>query len=228
MSRDSKIATIISTGMVCLGILTFLWIFPFIYMYIGMVEQANTNIRDTKWDRLAIEHSIFRAQKIFTIENALPSLILAKDYYNVISYYKELEKYHVETKSMRYLVAYSYMQVGEYEDALKYAYDNEYQKAQIFINMKAYDKAKPIVSKLMSEKPIKPKAYLYKAELDMAENKWKEAETSIDKLLKINPNHLEGLQAKARVSKKLGRSDLYKKYMGLARLRQIQMEGRVN
>ena len=46
----------------------------------------------------------------------------------------------------------------------------------------------------------------------MGEKKWKEAEISINKVLKFAPNNLDVLKDKVVISKQLGKTTDYKKY----------------
>jgi tetratricopeptide (TPR) repeat protein len=86
------------------------WIFPKDF---GLKSQCMA--------KFAIKISIFREQKIYTLNNAISQLILSKNYLEAIDYIKELEKLNAEGTVHKYLAAYAYMNLGQYDEALKYA-----------------------------------------------------------------------------------------------------------
>lgn len=209
MKKENKFAVIIASGMICLGIFMVIWMLPFLYMYIGMIDQGKTNVKNLKWDRLAVQYSLFNAQKRQTIPSAILSFSLAKDYDSVIEYSKKLERAGDLTDTDKYFLSKAYIEKGDYENALKYA-SNKTQELQIYIKTNNVENARSIVEQLLAEKPVIPVTYLYKAELEILNNNWHEANVSIDKLLAVNPQHLEALKVKAKILKHFGRRSEYK------------------
>lgn len=208
--------------MIIAGILMFLYVLPFLYIWASFGESENQNKLDLM--KKSVTFSIFKFQKIYTMNSALASLVLTKDYYTVIGYYKELEKLDAVDEGNTYLAVYSYIQTGEYDNALKYSqlFGNKGQQAQIYIKMKDFKKAKILVNEMLNQTPVKPKVYRYKAEIEMGENKWKEANLSIDKALKYSPNSMEALQDKVRISKHLGYKEEYKKNLNKLKLLELK------
>ncbi len=211
MRKENKFAVIIASGMICLGVFMVIWMLPFLYMYIGMIEYGKTHVQNLKWDRLAVKYSLLKSQKLQTIPSAVTSFSLAEDYDTVIEYSKELEDLSELSGADKYFLSKAYIEKGDYENALKYA-SNKTQEAQIYIKMKNIEKAQGIVEQMLAEKPVKPVVYLYKAETEIETNNWHEADVSIDKLLKVNPLHLEALKVKAKILKHFGRMSEYKIY----------------
>ncbi len=225
-----SVANILSIGLILCGIYIFLFIHPFIYSYIGIIEQGKTNTRNIKWDKLAVQYSIFKPQKKFTINSAIPGLILNKEYDTAINYFKQLENLGLANDKNYYLASFAYEQTKDYENALKYAKksNDKLRETRVYIKMKDFDNAQKLVDDLSKEKPLKPRIYLYQAELYMGQNKWKEANITIDKFLKINPKSVEALQDKARISRRLGNLKAYRKYMKISRLIEIKLGNRIN
>lgn len=224
MNKDKIITTALATGLIAFGIFIFLWILPFLYVYIGIVEQGETNIHDTKWDKLAIKYSIFYPQKIYTIEAAFPSLIIAKDYENAIKYYKILEELNAQTPATTYLVTYAYIQIGDFENALYYAkQENDLRHlAKIYILMKDYKNAQNIVDKMLDTTSPKPQSYLYKAELESRKGNYKIAKINIDKAIESMQNSIDAWQTKANIEKKLGNKKEYKR--AIHKIKEIEFK----
>lgn len=211
MKKKNKFAVIITSGLICLGVFMVIWMLPFLYMYIGMIEYGKTNVQNLKWDRLAVKYSLFKSQKLQTIPSAVTSFTLAEDYDTVIAYSKELEKLGELSGADKYFLSNAYIEKGDYEKALKYA-SNKPQELKIYIKMKDVKKAQTIIEQLLNEKKVKPGVYLYKAEVEIEMNNWHDANVSIDKLLEINPKHLEAMKVKAEILKHFGRMSEYKIY----------------
>lgn len=211
MKKENKFAVIISYGMICLGVFIIIWMLPFLYMYIGMIEYGKTNVQNLKWDRLAVKYSLFKSQKLQTIPSAVTAFSLAEDYDTVIDYSKKLEHLNALTSADKYFLSKAYMEKGDYENALKYA-SNKTQELQIYIKMKDIKKAQAIIKQLLAEKNVKHGIYLYKAEVEIEMNNWHDANISIDKLLEINPMHLEAMKVKAKILKHFGKLKEYKVY----------------
>lgn len=223
-------ANILSVTLIILGIFVFLFIHPFIYSYIGIIEQGKTNIRNTKWDKLAVKYSIFKKQKKFTINAAMPSLILSKEYSTAVEYLKKLEDMDIATARNYYFASYASEQLKDYNKALEYAKksNDQFREAKVYIKMKNFNNAQNVLDNLAKEKPVKPRVYLYDAELKMAQNKWPEANTSINKFLKINPNSKEALQDKAEISKQLGNMKDYNNCINKLKNIETKLENRIN
>lgn len=224
MSKDSKIATALAAGLIAFGVFIFLWILPFLYVYIGMVEQGRTNTHNTKWDKLAVKYSLFYPQKVYTIEAALPSLVLSKDYCTAIKYYKTLEELNAQTPATTYLATYAYIQYGDFENALYYAKkeNNLRHLAKIYILTKDYKNAQIVVDKMLAENSPKPQSYLYKAELESRKGNYKVAKTYIDKALIQMQHSIEALQVKANIEKNLGNKKEYK--CTLAKIKELEIK----
>ena len=222
MKKDSKIAVFISGCMILSGILMFLYILPFLYIWASFCETETQDKLDSM--KKSVNTSIFEFQKVYTMNSALASLVLTKDYYTVIAYYKDLEKLGAVDEGNTYLAVYSYIQTGEYNNALKYAqmFGNKGQLAQIYIKIKDFKKAKILVNEMLNQKPVKTRVYRYKAEIEMGENNWKEAYNSINKALKFAPNSVEALQDKVRISKHLGYKNEYKKSLNKLKLIELK------
>ncbi len=225
-----KPANVLSICMILLGIFVFLFIHPFIYSYIGIIEQGKTNVRNTKWDKLAVKYSIFKKQKKFTINSAIPSLILSEEYDTAIEYFQKLEDLNIANERNYYFASFAYEHKKDYDNALKYAKKSgdKFREAKVYIKMKDFNNAEQILNTLSKESPIKPRVYLYQAELKMGQKKWQEANISINKFLKINPNSKEALKVKAEVSKQLGNTKDYQKYTNKIKNIETKIENRIN
>ena len=211
MKRENKIALTIASCMIAFGVFLVIWMLPFIYMYIGVIEQGKTHTKNLKWDKLAVKYSIFKGQKVHSIPSAILSFILTKDYDAVIEYSKELERLGELSGPDKYFMSKAYFEKGDYENALKYA-NNKEQELRIYIRMNDLEKANELVAELLKAEPVKPNTYLYKSEVELAAGNWKEAEIWVNKLLQINPQHLEALKVKAKILKHLGRNNEYELY----------------
>jgi len=211
MKKESNFIFIIASVIICAVILLIIWALPFLYMYIGLFDEGKTGAHNLKWDKLAVKYSIFKNQKIHTIPAAVTLFSLARDYDTVIEYSKELERIGELTNADKFFISNAYMKKGDYPNSLKYA-TNKYQKLSNYIYMGEIEKAQIIVDQLLTENPVKPTTYLYKSEIEIETNNWHDAEIWIDKLLKINPQHLEALKVKAKILKHFVRTDEYKIY----------------
>lgn len=222
MKKGNKFAILIAAGMIALGIFLVIWALPFLYMYIGILEESKSGVINTHWDKLAVKYSIFNAQKRQTIPSAILSFSLAKDYDSVIEYSKKLEELGEMPGAGNYSISKAYMEKGEYQNALKYA-SYKTQELQIYIKMKDIEKSQEIVNQLLAEKPVKPVTYLYKAEVEILQNNWRDADVYVDKLLAINPQHIDALKVKAKILKHFGRMNEYEKYMQRIKDRESKM-----
>lgn len=229
MRKTSKIATAISVGMIVFGIFMFLIIHPFIYIYIGIIEQAKTTTHHTKWDKLAVKYSIFSFQKKYTMDYALSSLILTEDYDTALDYIHKLEKLKKSDVAHKYFASYAYLQKQDFKNALKYAKwcNSENQLAKIYIKTRDIKNAQKIVDKMLNKKNISPNSYVYKSELEMLKGNWHEADKYADKVLKINPKHREALKDKIQISKHFNRLSDVKKYEKTLKQLELKYSERV-
>ncbi len=215
MKKDSKVAITISSILITFAILLFIWILPFLYVWISFeIPDKNTQINYLK---KAVKYSIFPVQKVYTIESIMPSLVLTGQYEQAIKYYIEYEKSDTNSlirDAIKHLAAYAYLHTDNYAEALKIAKEtnNKTLQAQVYIKIRDFETAKTIVNELLKENPERLMNYRYVAEIQMGENKWKEAEVSINKVINFAPNNIEVLKDKAEISKQLGKTNDYKKY----------------
>lgn len=222
MKKDSVTATIISLISISLGVLVFMDILPFLFVWASLVATNNDDIMQLQ--EKSVKTSVFKFQKIYTRNSALSSLYLMKDYDKVIEYFKDLEKLGAVEPMNTTLATMSFLNTGDFENALKYAKEsnNENLLARVYIKSRNFEKAKPIVEKLLSQKNSSTSIYLYKAEILISENKWKEAETYIDKALKISPNYIDVLYVKAKILNNNGQKENAKKYTSKAKALELK------
>lgn len=214
MKKDSKIAIVISSIMILCAVLLFVWILPFIFVWIAYGDEENCQ---TDYLKKAVKYSIFPAQKTYTIESIMPSLILSGNFDEAIKYYEEYKKTNTDSiikNAITRLAGYAYLHSGKYADALEIAKElnDKTFLTQIYIKIGDIDTAKVLLNELLKENPGKIINYRYLAEVQMGEKKWKEAEISINKVLKFAPNNLDVLKDKVEISKQLGKTTDYKKY----------------
>lgn len=222
MKKDSKIASVLSILLIGLGILIFLDILPFLFVWASLVATNNDDM--ILLQEKSIKTSVFKFQKIYTRNSALSSLYLMKEYDKVIEYFKELEDMNAVEPMNTTLAIMSYINVGDYNNALKYAKEsnNKSLLAKVYIKTKDFDKAKPIVDDLLAQKKSSLPALLYKSEILIHENKIKDAEICIDKILKINPNYIDALYIKAKILNKYGKGDEAKRYTSRAKVLEMR------
>lgn len=214
MKKDSKIAIVISSIMILCAVLLFVWVLPFIFVWIAYGDEENCQ---TDYLKKAVKYSIFPVQKAYTIESIMPSLILSGNFEDAIKYYEEYKKTNTDSiikNAITRLAGYAYLHSERYADALEIAKElnDKTFLAQIYIKIGDIDTAKVLVNELLKENPEKTMNYRYLAEVQMGENKWKEAEISINKVLRFAPNNLDVLKDKVEISKQLGKTTEYKKY----------------
>ena len=206
MKTENKIAIGISSVLVAIGILLFLWVLPLIFTWLAFGTSYENRTNEISYLKKAINCSIFKWQKLYTLENILPSLLLAEKYDEAIMYFERMEKDNIETSTSKFLVIDAYIKLKKYDKALQLAkeIDNQYKLARIYIDTNDLDNAKKAVEKLFSTKKKVPNAYLYVAEIQLKEGYPKSALQSIDKLLTINPKHVDALEVKAKIYENLG------------------------
>lgn len=223
MSKDSKIASIISSMMILFAIVLFIWILPFIYVWVAFsspdMENQTTSLRK------AVKFSVFPVQKVYTIESIIPSLILSSNYDEAIKNYEEYKKTNTNSpikNRIKRLAGYAYLHSDKYAEALEIAkeLDDKQFLTQIYIKIGNIDTAKVLVQELLKEQPEKIMNYRYLAEIKMSENNWHEADILINKVLKATPNNLEVLKDKTEIAKQLGKTSEYKTYS--KRIKEIE------
>ncbi len=219
MKTDTKIAIGISSIMIFIGLFLFVWILPFLFVWLSFGTELS-NEESLPYLQKAVKYSIFKPQKLYTLETIIPTLLVLDKNEEAISYYEIYEKQHpdndnLNTKATKTLVTYAYIKTNNYDKALTIAKDtnNLYQQAKIYIATNNLDMAKKTVEEIFSTKTKSKLPYLYVAQIQLKEGYPKSANTSIDKLLLVNPQHTEALETKAEILKALGLTDEYSKYV---------------
>ena len=219
MKTDTKIAIGISSIMIFIGLFLFVWILPFLFVWLSFGTELS-NEESLPYLQKAVKYSIFKPQKLYTLETIIPTLLVLDKNKEAISYYEIYEKQHpdndnLNTKATKTLVTYAYIKTNNYDKALTIAKDtnNLYQQAKIYIATNNLDMAKKTVEEIFSTKTKSKLPYLYVAQIQLKEGYPKSANTSIDKLLLVNPQHTEALETKAEILKALGLTDEYNKYV---------------
>ena len=199
MGQTIKVKSIIITIFVVVCVFVLIDIIPFLFMWVGL--SANEPSNQISLQKMAVKTSVLRFQKIYTINNVLPLLVLSGDHVTAIKYFNELETLDGADSLNTKLVIYSYIQTGDLQNALKYAklIGDRKRLAQIFILLKDYDKAENIVDGLLMDKSVMASTYLYKSELLYNEGKYDEANHYVDNALNLSPNFIDGLYLKSRV-----------------------------
>lgn len=214
MKKDSKIAAVISSIMILFAVLLFIRALPYIYVWIAYGAEKNVQ---TEYLEKAVKYSVFPDQKAYTIEAIMPSLVLSGNFEDAIKYYEEYKKTNTDSiikNAITHLAGYAYLHSERYADALEIAKElnDKTFLAQIYMKIGDVNTAKVLVNELVKENPEKVMNYRYLAEVQMGENKWKEAEISINKVLEFAPNNLDVLKDKVEISKQLGKTKEYKIY----------------
>ena len=205
MKTDSKIAIGISSVLIAIGIFLFIWVLPFLFVWLSFGVNIS-NVESLPYLKKAVKYSIFRTQKLYTLERIIPPLIILEKNKEAISYYEIYEKLNPNnedfaTNATKTLVTYAYIRTKDYDKALTIAKstNNLYQQAKIYIATNDLDNAKETVEKIFSTKTKSKRPYLYVAQIQLKEGHLKSAHNSIDKLLKIKPQHTEALETKAKI-----------------------------
>lgn len=217
MEKTIKIKSIVITVLIFICVFLILDVVPFIFLWAGMSAKGVPNqIELQKW---AVKTSVFKFQKIYTRNSILPLLVLSGDHDTAINYFNDLEKLGGADSLNTKLVTYSYIQSGDYENALRYAnmINDRSRMVQVYIKLKNYAKANNVVDSLLMEKDIKSSTYLYKSELLYNEGKYVEANNYIDKALKSSSSYIDGLYMKSKILTKLGRTAEANKYFNIAK-----------
>ncbi len=205
MNTDSKIAIGISSVLIAIGIFLFIWILPFLFIWLSFGINLS-NVESLPYLKKAVKYSIFRTQKLYTLETIIPTLIVLEKDKEAISYYEIYENLNPDTedldaKATKTLVTYAYINTKDYDKALTIAKstNNLYQQAKIYIATNDLDNAKETVEKIFSTKTKSKQPYLYVAQIQLKEGYPNSAHNSIDKLLKVNPKNTDALETKAKI-----------------------------
>ena len=211
MKTDSKIAIGISSVLIAIGVFLFIWILPFLFIWLSFGVNLS-NVESLPYLKKAVQYSIFRTQKLYTLETIIPTLLVLEKDKEAISYYESYEKLKptdndIDTKATKTLVTYAFINTKNYDKALTLAKEtnNLYQQAKIYIAIEDLDNAKNTVEKIFSTRTKSKLPYLYVAQIQLKEGYPKSANTSIDKLLLVNPQHTEALETKAEILKELNK-----------------------
>lgn len=205
MKTDSKIAIGISSVLIAIGVFLFIWILPFLFIWLSFGVNLS-NVESLPYLKKAVQYSIFRTQKLYTLETIIPTLLVLEKDNEAISYYESYEKLKptdndLDTKATKTLVTYAFINTKNYDKALTLAKEtnNLYQQAKIYIAIDDLDNAKNTVEKIFSTRTKSKLPYLYVAQIQLKEGYPNSAHNSIDKLLKINPKHVDALETKAKI-----------------------------
>ncbi len=136
----SKMKKIIILSILIIAILIFEWGLPFILVW-NSFNQTDKQ-KELKLLNTAVKISLFNPQKKYALESAIPTLVITKDYLGAIEYIKDLEKLKPLDNSIKYLASFSYMQLGDLENAIQYAIESGNKKIQTKIYNKIKEKRK--------------------------------------------------------------------------------------
>lgn len=222
MKKDTITASIFSTFMIGLGIVIFLVILPYLFIWASLLTTNKSEIIEL--ENKAIKYSTFKFQKTYTRINALPLLSLSKKYDKVIEYYNDLEKMNTADSMSQTLAIMAYIELEDYDNAIKYAkkLNNKSLLAKAYIKNKNFGKAKPIVEELLAKNISSINALLYKSEILLHENRLKEAQNTIDNVLKTSPSYIEAYYVKAEILTKYGKIKEANKYINEAKALELK------
>jgi len=135
-----------------------------------------------------------------------------------------LEKLDAVDNANIKLAIFSYIRVGDYDKALKYAIqaNDKVHQAQIYLLTKNYAKANEIVDELLKRNNVQINTYIYKAELLINDKKLLQAEKYADMALAKAPNSVDALYTKVKILNKTNRKEEAKKYFKKARVQEIK------
>jgi len=218
---QKHIAKIISVLMIGLGIFLIFLAVPYMFIWAAF---APTDKTESSYLEKAYKTSIFKFQKVYTIDNILPALIIKQDYNSALLYIEELEKMDAMSQTDNYFAAYAYCETGEYKKALKYAQNSNSDRmiVKVYTGLKEFDKADNLISKMIEKNPQKVQNYLYKAELELAKGNYAGAEVSINKTLPEMKQSRQVWEIKSKIAKHYGRTQDLKEYENI--LRQIEFK----
>ncbi len=138
MQKVKKII-ILTSALIILTVLLY-WSLPFV-LVINSFNQSDKQ-KELSLLNIAVNISIFPTQKQYALEAAIPTLVITRDYLGAIEYIKDLEKITTLNNGIKYLASYSYMQIGDFENAMQYAIESENKKIQTKIYNKIKEKRK--------------------------------------------------------------------------------------
>lgn len=231
MDKTKKIVIGVSALILTLVVILILNTLPIIFTIFAYNTQKPYSQGELNYLKKAVTCSIFKWQKNYTYENIINEFLLLEDYDEVISYYEKMEKSNMTiSKATKWQVTTTYMKKGNYDTALKLAKETNdlYQQARIYIDTNDLDNAKRTVEMIFSTKTRSKLPYLYVAQIQLKEGYPTSANESINRLLEVNPQHLEALQTKAEILKKLGKTDEYNEYLQKINNRKKEIEALKN
>ena len=217
MGKTVKVKSIIITIFLIVLFFVLIDIIPFVFLWVGLSAKSPSNqISLQKW---AVKTSVLRFQKIYTINSVLPILVLSGDHVTAIKYFENLELLDGADSINTRLIIYSFIQTGDFDNALKYAQliGDKKHIAQIYIKKKDYKMAANVVDGMLLDENVKPAAYLYKSELLYNDCRYSEANNYVDKALKLSPSYIDGLYMKSKILAKFGNASESKKYFSKAK-----------
>jgi len=137
MKNKTKYAVaILAIIILIFSIMIVIWLLPF--MFIKASYNAINTPKELDLLKRAVKFSLLKRQKEYTINFALPALVINQDYDTAIDYIQRLEKHNVANNKHKYFASYAYMKKGDLPNALKYAIESEdeNQKTRIYNKMK--------------------------------------------------------------------------------------------
>lgn len=215
MNKASKILIGISSTLLTIVVIFILQVLPIIFTSLAYAQKPRSQ-EELNYLKKAVTCSIFKWQKAYTYENIISTLLLQNKYDDVISYYKKMKKHNIAiSKAAKWEATSAYIKKGDYDTALKLAKETNdlYQQARIYIDTDKLDEAKKTVEMIFSTKTTSKSPYLYVAQIQLKEGYPTSANESINRLLEVNPQHLEALETKANIMKSLGKTDEYNQYI---------------
>lgn len=217
MKITKRTKNVIIISLVIVVIFIILDVLPFWFMWAGITAPVFSD--QMALQKKAVKVSVFRFQKIYTINNILPMFVLSGDYDEAIKCYKELELLDGADNFNTRLVIYALINKGEYIEALSYAQliNDKSKMAQIYIKLGDYPKANILINELLSEKNVDISTYAYKAELAYAQGKIEEAGKYADIVLNKSSAYLDILYLKSKICKKQGKDVDARKYFNQAK-----------
>ena len=75
MKTDTKIAIGISSIMIFIGLFLFVWILPFLFVWLSFGTELS-NEESLPHLQKAVKYSVFKPQKLYTLETIIPTLLV--------------------------------------------------------------------------------------------------------------------------------------------------------
>lgn len=138
--QNKKKIIITSAIITIILILAIILILPYAIVWKSFSETNKT--KELHLLNTAVNLSVLKPQKVYALESTIPVYVISKDYETAIKYIKELEDLTTLDNGIKYLTAYSYMQLKDYENALNYAKSAENKRLQTKIENKMKEKRK--------------------------------------------------------------------------------------